>query len=487
MRTISPAAAALISAGALTAASAVALAAPPVIQEHTGPNGLTVLVAENHSLPLVTIEIAAKNGSMTEPPDYNGLSHLYEHMFFKANQALPNQTAYMTRARELGMAWNGTTGTERVNYFFTTTTDHLKDAMVFMRDAIVTPVFDQKELDREKEVVVGEIDRNDASPNYHFWHEVEGKLFYKYPSRKNPLGDRKTVREATVKKMRTIQERYYVPNNSVLVITGDVKAADIFAQTDALYTGWKRAEDPFKKYPLVKHPALTKSEVVLVEQPVGSVTGEIVFHGPSTTPKEIDFSYAADVLGHALNEPSSRFQKALVDSGKCVRASLSWYTQQNSGPINVGFEATRDKADECVKAVREELPKIKAGDYLSDEEMANAAHELEIEQLSAREKPSAFASVLTFWWASASLDYYLHYPERVKKASRADIARFLDTYVYGKPFIFGAMVSPEMAQKGLDKNHFEELLGLPKSKAAPKGAAPKPPLGAQAGKKGGKQ
>jgi predicted Zn-dependent peptidase len=62
---------------ALLVAAPAALAAPP-IQEHTCPNGLTVLVAEDHALPLVTVEIAAKNGSMTEPPEYNGLSHLYE-------------------------------------------------------------------------------------------------------------------------------------------------------------------------------------------------------------------------------------------------------------------------------------------------------------------------------------------------------------------------------------------------------------------------
>src|SRR4051794_683302 len=89
--------------------SASAVRAAPPIQEHTSPNGLTVLVAEDHALPLVTVEIAAKNGSMTEPPEYNGLSHLYEHMFFKANKALPSQEAYMARARSLGMSWNGTT------------------------------------------------------------------------------------------------------------------------------------------------------------------------------------------------------------------------------------------------------------------------------------------------------------------------------------------------------------------------------------------
>src|SRR5688572_11319183 len=97
---------------------------PPKVERHVTANGLEVLVVENHALPLLTIEIAVRNGSFTEPPEYNGLSHLYEHMFFKANKVLPNQEAWLARSRELGLVWNGTTETERVNYFLTTTSDH---------------------------------------------------------------------------------------------------------------------------------------------------------------------------------------------------------------------------------------------------------------------------------------------------------------------------------------------------------------------------
>jgi zinc protease len=456
------------STAALFLVAAPALAAPPVL-EHACPNGLTVLVVEDHALPLVTVEIAARNGSMTESPEYNGLSHLYEHMFFKANKVLPSQEAYLARARELGMSWNGTTNTERVNYFFTTTSDHLDDAMVFMRDAIVSPLFDEKELAREREVVVGEIDRNMSTPSYHFWHDVTQHVFWKFPSRKNPLGDARTVRAATPAKMRTIQERYYVPNNSALVITGDVRAAQVFARTDELYAGWARGPDPFVKYPLVKHPPVARSEVVVVEQPVQTFSGELVWQGPSTVGQDVDLTYAADLLGTALGEPSSRFQKALVDSGACVRAGVAYTTQRNVGPITVDFEAAPDKIDDCVRAAFAELPKIKEATYLSDEELANAAHTLEIDMARERERPSTLAHSITFWWTSAGLDYYRGYIDHVKKATRADIARYLDGYVLGKPFVFGAMVSPEMVQRGAGRERFEKLAGIPvtKSRTAP--------------------
>lgn len=486
-----PAVVASLSAVAALAATS-AHAAPP-IEKHLCDNGLTVLVVADHSVPLVTVEVAVKNGSMTESPEYNGLSHLYEHMFFKANKAIPSQELYMARARELGMSWNGTTNTERVNYFFTTTKDHLEGAMVFMRDAIVSPLFDEKELAREREVVVGEIDRNLSTPGYHFWHDVQQHVFSKYFSYKNPLGDAKTVRAATRAKMKTIQERYYVPNNSVLVVTGDVTAKDIFAQADKLYSGWAKAPDPFVKYPLVKHPPLAKSEVVMVEQPVRTVQGQLVWHGPSTVGAGVELTYAADLLGVALDVPSSRFQKALVDSGACTSASLSWYTQMNTGPITVSFDAAESKADACVKAVLAELPKIKDPTYLSDEEMRSAAHTLEVQTVKQREKPSSYATTLTFWWTSAGLDYYLGYIDNVKKATRADIAKLMDTYVLDKPRVLGVMVSPEMAQKGLTKPHFEALAGIPagapakdEAKPATPGAPNKAPAGTPAPKKGAK-
>jgi zinc protease len=272
-----------------------------------------------------------------------------------------------------------------------------------------------------------------------------------------------------------------VPNNSALVITGDVDAAKIFARADALYADWKKGPDPFVKFPLVKHPPLPRSEVVVIEQPVSTFSGEIAWQGPSTAGPGVELTYAADLLGVALREPSSRFQKALVDSGACVHAGLSWYTQHNVGPINASFEAAPDKIDACVAAVFAELPKIKEASYLSDEDLENAAHSLEIERAQEREKSSAYAHTITFSWASTGLDYYRSYLDRVKQVTRADIARFLDGYVLGKPFVFGAMLSPEMAQKGLDRAHFEGLAGVPPSKEKPKLAA-----GAKPAQKGGK-
>ncbi len=105
------------------------------------PNGLEMLVIEDKTVPLATIEIVVKNGSYTEDSMYNGLSHLYEHMFFKANRDIPSQEAFMKRVQELGIVFNARTSNERVNYFITLSNEKLREGLEFMNSAIRYPLF----------------------------------------------------------------------------------------------------------------------------------------------------------------------------------------------------------------------------------------------------------------------------------------------------------------------------------------------------------
>src|SRR6266540_2239159 len=289
-------------------------------------NGLEVIVLEDHSVPLVTIELAVRNGSYTEPPELNGLSHLYEHMFFKANRAVANQEEYLKTIGQLGIAYNGSTREEVVDYYFTTTSPNLRTAMQFMKDSVRYPLFDEREFERERQVVIGEMDRNESNPYYYLNKEMNERLFFKYQSRKNPLGNRQTVSSATTDMMRLIQSRYYVPNNSALVITGDVNADEVFKLAQEFYGDWpKREKDPFVEFPMVEHPPLPKSEGAIVQQPVQNIIFNIGWQGPSVG-KDNAATYAADVFSFILTQPNSRFQRALVDSQLANAADLGYYT-----------------------------------------------------------------------------------------------------------------------------------------------------------------
>ena len=165
------------------------------------PNGLEVIVLENHVVPLVTLEIDVHNGAYTETAEYDGLSHLYEHMFFKANQRIPDQESYLRRTRELGMEWNGTTSEERVNYYFTLQSRDLTAGLGFLSDAIRTPLFLPAELEREREVVIGEYDRAEADPGFHLHVAIAKALWHTYYTRKNVIGTREVIQAASPEQM----------------------------------------------------------------------------------------------------------------------------------------------------------------------------------------------------------------------------------------------------------------------------------------------
>src|SRR4051812_16398671 len=139
-----------------------------VIRRKVLPNGLEIIVVENHGVPIATVEIDVKNGAFTQSPDYAGLAHMYEHMFFKASKDYPDPEQFTQRATELGAQFNGSTKEEVVNYYLTLPADSTKAGMRFLASSLRAPLFRDDELAAEKEVVLGEYDRNEAGPGFAF-------------------------------------------------------------------------------------------------------------------------------------------------------------------------------------------------------------------------------------------------------------------------------------------------------------------------------
>jgi zinc protease len=410
------------------------------------PNGLEMIVVEDHSIPLVTCELAVRNGSFTEPPELNGLSHLYEHMFFKANRASVTGESYLNTIDQLGIIYNGQTQEELVNYYFTTTSPNLPIAMRFMRDAVRYPLFDERQFEQEREVVIGELDRHDSNPFGFLQLEMNARLFYKYSSRKSPGGNKQTVRGATTEMMRLIQGRYYVPNNSAIVVTGDVNPEAVFQLVQNMFGEWPRREkDPFVEFPLVEHPPLLKSEGAIIKQPVQNIIIELGWQGPSIG-KDDASTYAADVFSFILRQPNSRFQRALVDTGLVSAVNLGYYTQRNVGPINIIAQTTPEKARAAVRAIYNEVAHFNDRDYYTDDQLETAKALLEADDLFSREKLSDYTHTISFWWASTGIDYFRGYLSNLRRTKRADISRYVTTYIQGKPHVGLALLSEDAAK-----------------------------------------
>lgn len=412
-----------------------------IIQRKVLSNGLEVIVVENHGVPLATVEVDVKNGSFTQSPDFAGLAHMYEHMFFRSNAEYSEPESFVGRAGDLGAVFNGTTAEERVNYYLTVPADSLSAGIKFLSAALIAPLFRQDELERERQVVIGEYDRNESSPFFQLTKEMDMRLYPGNFSRKNVIGDRQVILTTTPEKMRTIQRKYYVPNNSALIVSGDVDPQKVFAEAERDLGQWKKSGDPFVADPIPVIPSLTKNDAVIVEAGVGAVTVFVQWQGPSVgaDPKS---TYAADVFSDVLNDPGSNFQQRLVDSGLWQSMGVNYYTLNHVGPITISGQTSPQNLRKALAALEAEIRKFNDPGYFDAGELEAVKAHRAVTSAFDRERASGFAHTLGFWWSVASLEYYMGYVDNMAKQTTADLRAYATKYIVGRPHITGVLIDP---------------------------------------------
>jgi zinc protease len=418
------------------------------------PNGLQVLVIENAKVPLVTVEIAVKNGAYTEGPEYSGLSHLFEHMFFKANRDYPNQEAFLKRTQQLGAIWNGTTNVERVNYFFTVEKDSLVADLKFMNAAIRFPIYREEDMKKERPVVDGEFQRAESDPGFQLWYEVQKHLWGDLITRKNPIGIHEVINTATPEKMMVIKNKYYFPNNSLLTICGDVKHEDAFALAESIFGDWANSGfDPLQKYPIPPFKPLEKSDFFVKEMSIAQTPNiEIEWQGPSYLTDSAS-TVAADVFSTVVGLNSSKMQQALIDKGLASYAGLSYTTCKYVGPISISVGPNPNKVKECYAELMNQINHLADPDYFTDEQLADAKALMARDKIRRAEKPSTLASQISADWCSTSLNYHTDIDANYQKVTREDIIRYIKKYIAGKPMVAGLIISPDM-NKQINANSF---------------------------------
>ncbi|WP_184545248.1 M16 family metallopeptidase [Mucilaginibacter sp. FT3.2] len=412
------------------------------------PNGLEVVVIENSKVPLATIEIAVKNGAYTEGPEFSGLSHLFEHMFFKANRDYPNQAAFLKRTQELGAIWNGTTDVERVNYFFTFDRDSLNAGLKFMNAAIRFPIYREEDMKKERPVVDGEFQRAESSPDFQLWYGIQQKLWGDLITRKNPIGVHEVINTATPEKMMVIKNKYYFPNNSLLTICGDVKHDAAFALAEKIFGDWESSGfNPHEKYPIPPFKPLTKSEYFIKETTIAQTPSiQISWQGPSYLTDSAS-TVAADVFTTILGLNASKLQQALVDKGLASGVYVGYTTSKYIGPVDMNISPNPTKLKECYDEVINQISQWGKADYFTDEQLQDAKAILLRNSIHRKEKPSTLASQLSYQWCSTSLDFYTDLDSNYQKVSRADIQKFISTYITGKPFAAGIIIAPDLSKQ----------------------------------------
>ncbi|MRG91467.1 M16 family metallopeptidase [Polyangium spumosum] len=334
------------------------------------PNGLEVILHEDHRTPVVAVNVWYHVGSKDEGPGRNGFAHLFEHVMFQGSRNVGEDQFFRYLERAGASDRNGTTNTDRTNYYETVPSGELglalwleSDRMGYLLDHANDETFKS-----QREVVKNERRQNYENAPYGLVRQfIRGTLFPKtHPYHRLTIGTPQDLDAATFDDVRDFFKRYYVPNNATLVIAGDFQPAKAKELVTRYFAGLPRGADPKPVRGPVPSP-LTKETRLDVE---AGVTLPRLVISWTTPPHFVSGDAELDMVSDVLaSGKSSRLYKRLVYD---MQIAQSVSAAQESAELGSVFEITvtlqKDKnLDEVFKVVDEELDKLRAAPPAAEE------------------------------------------------------------------------------------------------------------------------
>jgi len=340
------------------------------IVETTLPNGLQVIVEENHSSPLVAIRIYVKAGSIYEE-EYTGagISHYFEHLMSGGTTTTRSEAESSRILRELGGMSNAYTTKDHTCFYINTTSENFDKALELISDWVMNCALDPAEVDRERGVISEEIRMGENEPG-----RVAMNLFYETAFREHPerlpvIGYLENFHRITREDLVSYYKKHYVPNNMMLVVTGDVSPENVIGRAQELFGEFERKALPPVKLPDEPTQVSYRRKQKLMPTNVAYLT--MGFH---TVPIHSPDVYPLDLVSFILtNGRSSRLYRRMKEEERLVYLiDSSSYTPGYDAGI-FGFFATLapENAGKAEQVLLEELNRLKS-DYVSDEELAKA-------------------------------------------------------------------------------------------------------------------
>ncbi len=278
------------------------------------PNGLIVVVSEDHSAPTFGICISYRIGFRLEPPGRTGFAHLFEHMMFEGTPDAPKGT--FDRVIEGGGGYNNAdTRYDFTEYIDSAPVSALEPVLWLEADRLKTLDFAPEHLENQRKVVEEEVRVNVLNQPYGLFFAIDlpGKAFDKFPNAHNFYGDFKDLDAAKIQDVEAFFRHYYAPNNAVMAIAGDVNPTDAFAKVEKYFGGIAPRQVPPK--PDLAEPAQTAERRSTEQDKLAHVPALAI--GYRMPPRHSHDAVVGALVGELLhNGQASVLYQALVKEKK---------------------------------------------------------------------------------------------------------------------------------------------------------------------------
>ncbi len=388
------------------------------MNQKTFNNGLKVIYDQKKGNSVV-VEVMVKVGSDYEKPEERGISHFLEHMLFEGTKKRPNNLSISNEIESIGGDFNAYTTNERTCFYVKILKKHFIKAIDVLSDILQNPLFEQKSIDKEKKIVLKEIDMVYDEPSYYQWVLLQKNLFSKHPCRYPTYGNKKVIKNLTKDQVVSFFKKYYVPNNMVISIVGDVP--------NYLNEIEKRFIVNSSKTPKsikTKEPKLKKSKVKKEKR---EIVNTYVLLGFKTVPKGHKDSYVLDVINAVLGRGQSGKMFAEIRSKRALAYEVGTQSLSETSFGYFAIFATINKKNisKVRKIILKELDELKE---LKKKELKDAKDFIEGNHLLSLENNQKRADQLLVWEQAGDFKLINNYLKEIKKISLKDISRVVKKY-----------------------------------------------------------
>jgi predicted Zn-dependent peptidase len=351
--------AAMVIVGGMMAAGGEASADQAVIPEdglhsHTLPNGMLVLVRERPTTEVAAISVGIRGGSRDEEPATIGSAHFMEHMYFQGTPRRPTSQDIDREITSRGGWNNAWTGWESINFQTVVPAVEFDRALDVISDMLVNSTFDEDRIDKERRVVLEELNRRLNSPSGHVQDIFAKTIFEGHPAENLPIGNRETLGRSNREVLTSFRDTYFVANNMVVAVVGNVRHEEVFAQVGAAFAEMRTGPKP-AFHPAAPPPARARS----VEQSAPGQQARLAMGVPAPG-SDHDDRYALDVLVAVQGEAGRRLRNEVVEAlGLASDIGVAFWELTDAGVWQIWATTAPENIQPVIDVVTRDLRELR--------------------------------------------------------------------------------------------------------------------------------
>ncbi len=412
--------------------------------EYDLDNGLHVILHQDNSTPIVAVSIMYHVGSKNENPEKTGFAHFFEHLLFEGSENIP-RGQFDKYVQNAGGVLNANTSADRTFYFELLPSNQLELGLWLESERLLHARVDEKGIETQREVVKEERrQRYENSPYGSLYPESMARAFTKHPYRWTPIGSMAHLDAAEEADYKNFYKDFYVPNNAVLSIAGDLDIATTKMLIDKYFGGIPKSTKPIYRPDIVDDPIAGEIRDTIFD----NIQLPGVIQSYRAPAQGTDDHYAVSMLAQLLSKgQSSRLHRALVDEKqKAVQAGNFSVEGEDPGVniilaiANMGVDA-----EDLVIAIDEEIAKAQ-NELISDKEFQKLKNQIENDFISANGRifgiAESLANYYTFYGDTNLINTEI---DRYLAVTKQDIQRVAREY-FNKNSRVNLIYLPKQAQ-----------------------------------------